>query len=1150
MYNNFAKSNVGGWVTTTGASVKLISSDGKTFNETEGTIYGNGRHKAIVQIIVELGDEQGNELSPDKYPDLDSLMSCIHLGNYEDKDGFTLIGTGESQGWSANTEHNCFMSPLVQSGDEPVSIDPTILNIKIEDSVAFVYYLVSYDPDKSGSTNCSLGLKVQIVDKLGIEKGKPFFISSSHPDNGDPINLTALPAITFNPEDFDWNGTHVVHDDEDDYFSPKQPESGNFWREIAYTVQLKDDNEYPGEERYSNRIFRCKMPSNGYYTKDKLSDEGRSANYYFGLIRNGFYAFTGYLWPYNIYNEDEALSAIGEPIVPAPPPDAEPTENNFVMMADGIPATRPHVPYAKHQINFSLFCSFGWTSNNVYNYFPLYLVVYDQYGNMGDLAADPTLIPDQYTDPMAEGGLCEQKFLAVLADQKVAAPPDNARNVYFHVVASDKDSGKEYYLEVREQGESLNALLAETDGVSPPEVTPFNSFRLYRNNGASAASDTHLNSDLTYNFINYEYHESAISPFGNTITTMPVLQIGVTGWRLVPIWSTNNVALYWDTSKRYFSMTTSQTGPILGATANTTNPDALEWSLIPVTALTGAADTGDGYAKDQYRLSDEASGRRTWVRVGQVTMTLGQSGSVEKDNIYPNGFHQAKVTIGFPPLDVDGNGFTPDTAPSIEYVKSVVSAIDYFDLSPLERDTDNPGWSYSFEPNIFTLHRTEMSGIDVDHDSFRYSYDDDNNYLMHFDMYVSCKAKSGGAKKQIGLKFAVWDKRWGDPVITTCSAQPAGAGCANYHASVEVDTCVAITYSPEDLSIIPTNLNSDVDQDDNWPTKSIGLEDPGNMWRLWNYEITLAANQNRMFCATIDNDAYKSLSDQNGGYCFLKSYDALYASEAWLWPTNLLDYDFKAIDKNTTTEFAVGNYGRKIFNEAGKSSVYMSIYMEFGAGIYKNTTHQSNVNMIIYDEYGNSGNFHLDFNCLPEVYNRDQMSEVELLANGHIRANPIDAERDVSYQIVSCWSQGGETKYITVKDWVESKVTYDVSVDYPADYNSRYVFKQQADPSYCRFYTLRNGNFSLGTRYEDPDLGVPYGLFAGVPESNRFDFFFRPVWNCRGFVMSNQLKGLATDMALARIAGGGDNAALKSIIKGDDSFIWSLGANVDLDPSE
>ena len=129
-------------------------------------------------------------------------------------------------------------------------------------------------------------------------------------------------------------------------------------------------------------------------------------------------------------------------------------------------------------------------------------------------------------------------------------------------------------------------------------------------------------------------------------------------------------------------------------------------------------------------------------------------------------------------------------------------------------------------------------------------------------------------------------------------------------------------------------------------------------------------------------------------------------------------------------------------------------------------------------------------------------------------------------------------------------MTYDVSVDYPADYNSRYVFKQQADPSYCRFYTLRNGNFSLGTRYEDPDLGVPYGLFAGVPESNRFDFFFRPVWNCRGFVMSNQLKGLATDMALARIAGGGENAALKSIIKDDDSFIWSLGANVDLDPSE
>ena len=598
MYNSFSKGNAGEWETVLGATISAISNDGSNFDQNNHTIYGNGRHKAIVRVKVKLGGRDSKPLMPDQYPTPDFVLSCVHLGNYNDTEGFILIGAGDSAGWIADTEHNCFMCPLTPSGSDPISIDASTLVDRIENSVAFVHYFVSYNPDVSGPRNFSLGVKIQCEDKFGILKGQPYYISSSHPDNGIPINLTALPAIVFKPDDFDWTGTRIFHEGEYDDFMAGQPPLGNFWREIAYTVQLKDNIEYPNEVRYSSKITRCEMLSNGYYREEKINNY---QDYSFGMKRNGFYAFTGYLWPYNIYNEEQALKPDGKPIIPPPAPKQGPTDNNFRMMADGMPVMKAHVPYAKYQLNFSLFCTFGWTSNDFYDYYPLYLLVYDQYGNVGALAADPTLIPDKYTDPAAQDGLCQQQFLAVLADQKPAAPEQNARDVYFKLVATDKDNGTKYCLalDVRDRDPRFPMVL-KMDEDSPPDSTELILFRCYRNNGGTGEVNL-FNSELNFAMINYKYRDLGvyIEVFNGVVVV--TRNIGGVGWRLVPIWKRNNIALYYENSdvRWYISIDTMT---ILEWMLKGTYKDAaksmvLEWSVLVETdpALGGDPDEGIGY---------------------------------------------------------------------------------------------------------------------------------------------------------------------------------------------------------------------------------------------------------------------------------------------------------------------------------------------------------------------------------------------------------------------------------------------------------------------------------------------------------------------------------------------------------------------------
>lgn len=78
----------------------------------------------------------------------------------------------------------------------------------------------------------------------------------------------------------------------------------------------------------------------------------------------------------------------------------------------------------------------------------------------------------------------------------------------------------------------------------------------------------------------------------------------------------------------------------------------------------------------------------------------------------------------------------------------------------------------------------------------------------------------------------------------------------------------------------------------------------------------------------------------------------------------------------------------------------------------------------------------------------------------------------------------------------------------------------------------------MGARYKSEDNE----LFAGKPLSSRFDFYLRPVWNKKGFLIATSVPGEDTDgKAFAYLEDETPIVAeLKDVLKDDDSFIWKL----------
>lgn len=1126
-------SDLGDWSSILGASIFTLSLDGTNFDATRGNIYGNGRHNAIVQVVVELGDANGSALKINP-PTASAVQRSILLCNYDDKNELTEFGTEDSAGWVAGKTPNCFMNPLQRSNDDPIVFNPIDYKNIIKDGIAHIYYFINYSKeDFTGEMSCNLGAKIHIQDTEGVTRGKSYLITQTS-DQGDPVGLIAIPPLIFTPDDFDWKGQHIVHDGENEDFVAGQPLDGNFWREVAYTVNMKENDEYPGKERYYSKIYRCSTLNNGNY---RSGGPKPTADYNFGIRRNGLYNFTGYMWPYNVYNEEDVEVINSQPKVAPPAGGANETNAQFCMYADGMKQYAVDVPYAKYQLNFSLYCTFGWTSNDAYNYWPLYVVVYDQYGNVGSLCADPTLLPDHYVEPEAEKGLDQLMYFSVLDEdkQKSAEPLEYCHHVNSLIVSCYENNADKYYIIVDENAQECTPLLGNTSDSSAIEANKLNLFRLYRNHPGRDDIAV-LVENISYNIINYAYTSVVISIIGDKVDTVPLYNLDDPGWILIPIWSGNSFAFYHANTQRYLVNTSESTGEALASTTDTEKPALLEWRLVVETAaeFDGEPDKGSGYDASVYDTPNLVSGRNSWVGLTNVVMTLSKIGDNQPGLIYSNGRNQAKITVQFSPIDSQKKPLTMETCPTPEYIKSVITAIDYNSMEPLERDSEKNDWDYSFESNSFSKHTLAGESFEVDWDSVVISETDAIGvYSPTIDFYVTCNTNVSALTKFVGLKIAIFDEKWGDPIVYTCSSQPMGGTAMNFRTYVELHTKSFAGYTAEDLKITLADTNSGQLQDD-WPLNANGRDPDSNMWRLWHYRLNLKDSTLR-HCA-VDTGMYNASFERNGG-CFSKNYDGLYATEAWLWPSNLVAYDFSNIPNNDVHSFKFGNYDAVVDNDvsSGDLGFYISVYYEFAGALYENTRVQNSIDLILYDDYGNAGKFHVNPGCVPQVYDAENRNNINLLLDGSSASKNINNTQTPWYNITSMDTYKDLEKVITLNKWLNDQNVWNVRAENPDGDQSLFQLQKQ-DKDF--FWNVHNSLY-LTHRPE----GSSWAMIAGYKAGSEYNFFFKPVWNKRGFLMCTQGDGdsgrafmYSQDDADSHNDGG--TCRYFPIMNGDISFVW------------
>lgn len=220
MSNIYKSNDLGGWKTTMAAALRTLDSSGEEFGQSVPKIYGNGRHTAIIELRIELGDADGNLLL-ENFPTIDAVLRSVELGDYDDTNGFSPLGAGATLGWAEIDRINCFMCPLLDSGKEPIVIDSSIYKNKIKDGIAYIYFFLAYSKEGiRDEVSCSLGVKITPGGPSTFPAPKTYYISKTHRDNGDPIGIAALPPLKFTPNDFVWAGTHLIHTGENDEFSP------------------------------------------------------------------------------------------------------------------------------------------------------------------------------------------------------------------------------------------------------------------------------------------------------------------------------------------------------------------------------------------------------------------------------------------------------------------------------------------------------------------------------------------------------------------------------------------------------------------------------------------------------------------------------------------------------------------------------------------------------------------------------------------------------------------------------------------------------------------------------------------------------------------------------------------------------------------
>ncbi|MGE8656304.1 MAG: hypothetical protein ACN6O8_06080, partial [Achromobacter sp.] len=351
-------------------------------------------------------------------------------------------------------------------------------------------------------------------------------------------------------------------------------------------------------------------------------------------------------------------------------------------------------------------------------------------------------------------------------------------------------------------------------------------------------------------------------------------------------------------------------------------------------------------------------------------------------------------------------------------------------------------------------------------------------------------------------------------------------------------------------------------------TNDEGITDPsepapeGNCSRQIDYTFrltgpTVVKYGANLYEVRVDKNQYSALN----GYCVGYRGEHLYTHAAYFWPMNLRDLDGNSIDASHSRQFPLGEYevyyhasGLTRFDEDFQGFA-LTVYGYFGYWYDKSRRRTARLDVKLYDQYGNCGNFHVSTDDMPEKYAefktwkpvkeelRGEIPTPQFTGgNGYVRWNTrlhgnFGKDRGVLY---ICG------KYLPIITLINGICSFEGRADYT---NS---------PSTYSFVAQDQAPVHKGAKVELVDASVPqrvgpYFLVTARAKNGSIDIIFgaswveimeivqewgnvHPIWVRQSIVMQALSKGLTSYIRTSEPVAYGDECVAKNYVQGDETF--------------
>jgi len=372
--------------------------------------------------------------------------------------------------------------------------------------------------------------------------------------------------------------------------------------------------------------------------------------------------------------------------------------------------------------------------------------------------------------------------------------------------------------------------------------------------------------------------------------------------------------------------------------------------------------------------SSTISGDGGWSEVGPISFNfdgLGQH-DARAVRIYANGRHQAALKISITLLNASGQLLNPPDYPPISDVIKAIQLIDFDTRTPLGSGL-MAQWAVDSTANAFNKHLPPANGRDDDLKAT--ARDDSGNRIEHSVAYLTLYVRSQPTimSYRVGLGMKIVPNGGEADSKPFFNSQGGNVSQPAYLQALE-----NVIYSTSELSVSGVHDLHDGESDDAL-YNHYGPEIQGNYWRKWDYTVRLAARAdgNRIFQCRVKSALPADCS-------FSSASNGVYAYKAYFWPRNVFDASGKPVQGADQPDFPLQAPGSSIEYASPPTDddlLALTLFCTFGtidAGAYSYTP----VDLQIYDQFGNCGDFTLDPLRLPQGYDVTTLPTLSFLVNG------------------------------------------------------------------------------------------------------------------------------------------------------------------------